>query len=420
MRILEGEHLVGSVLMLAVYVLVGLLVQNSRLDRRIKALVWVGLALRIAGALGRMSIAADARVYYGFGRSYVEYFSRLDFSPFTDPELWLRAQWLGTTFTALVTGLVSVVTSSSWFGSFLAFALIAFLGVAAYARAFRRSFPRADQAHYWGWLMLFPSLWFWPSSIGKEAILMLGLGLVALGFVGSGRRANWFTLAVGVALTYAVRPEVAALMALAVMASYWVNFDRWTASRFVQAVAIVGIAIPTIFFTLGTSEVGGADIETIQGYVEYSAGQANQGGSAIGTTGTGLTAIPMSIVNVLFRPFIWEVHNVSSLFSAVEVLLMWGIIIARRRQLKYVMRIWRRHRTLRFAVPAVLLYVVALGMNLANLGIIARQRTLIFPLFFLIVEAGTMFMPRRKTVKLPFRDRRAPPQRTQRFGGVPA
>lgn len=419
MNVFEGEHLVGSVLMLAVYVVIGLLVQNSRLDRRIKALVWAGLALRIVGSLGRMAIAADAIIYYRAGLSYMEYFSRLDFSPFTDPTYWIRVQWLGTTFVGLVAGLVTTVTSSSWFGSFLAFAMIALFGVMSYAKAFRRSFPRADQTHYWAWLMLFPSLWFWPSSIGKESLLMLGMGLLALGFIGNARRMNWIVLMAGGALTYAVRPEVAALMALAIMLSQWVDFDRWTAARFVQAILILGIAIPAIYFTLGTSEVGGADLESIQGYVEYSAGQANQGGSAIGSTGTGLSAIPLAIVNVFFRPFIWEVHNASSLVSAIEVLLMWGIIIARRRQLKYVLRIWRRHRMLRFAVPAVLLYVVALGMNLANLGIIARQRTLIFPLFFLIVEAGSMFLPRRASARRATPARRASLQRAQRFG-VPA
>lgn len=419
MNVFEGEHLVGSILMLAVYVIIGLLVQNSRLDRRIKALVWAGLALRIVGSLGRMSIAADAVVYFRAGLSYTDYFSRLDFSPFTDPAFWIRVQWLGTTFVGLVTGLVTTVTSASWFGTFLAFAAIALFGVMAYAKAFRRSFPRAEQSRYWAWLMLFPSLWFWPSSIGKEAILMLGMGMVTLGFVGNGRRMNWIALIAGLSLSYAVRPEVTALVVLAILLSHWVDFDRWTAARFVQAVLILGFALPTIYFTLGTSEAGGADIESIQGYVEYSAGQANQGGSAIGTTGTGVSAIPLAIVNVLFRPFVWEVHNVSSLISAIEVLLMWGIIIARRRQLKYVLRIWRRHRTLRFAVPAVLLYVVALGMNLANLGIIARQRTLIFPLFFLIVEAGSMFLPRRASARSATPVRRASLPRSQRLG-VPA
>ena len=114
------------------------------------------------------------------------------------------------------------------------------------------------------------------------------------------------------------------------------------------------------------------------------------------------------MVNVLFRPFIWEAHNVTALVSALEVMLIWGLVWRRRSRLRGALSMWRRHRMLRFAIPFVLLYVVALGMNLSNLGLVARQRVLVFPLLFLVVEAGSAFRPvrragaRRKTARTEF------------------
>jgi hypothetical protein len=108
-------------------------------------------------------------------------------------------------------------------------------------------------------------------------------------------------------------------------------------------------------------------------------------------------------VNVLFRPFPWEAHNLSAAVSALEILLMWGILWVRRRQLYGLARIWRRHRVVRFGVVFVAIYTVALGLNFANLGLIARQRTLMLPLFFLVVEAGALAVPAARQAASRFR-----------------
>jgi hypothetical protein len=152
--------------------------------------------------------------------------------------------------------------------------------------------------------------------------------------------------------------------------------------------AAVGLIV--IWYAMLQTDAGGLNPSDIEALVQYNAAQAAQGGSAIGTTGVSLLAVPYAIVNVLFRPFIWEAHNAAAAFSALELLAMWILIWLRRHQLGFVLRVWRRHRVLRFAVPFLVFYVAALGMNLANLGIIARQRSLIFPVLFMVFEAGSV------------------------------
>ena len=66
-------------------------------------------------------------------------------------------------------------------GGFLVFAWIGFLGLLLFWRAFRIGVPDGDGRRYMILVLFLPSLLYWPSAIGKEAWMMLGLGLCAYG-----------------------------------------------------------------------------------------------------------------------------------------------------------------------------------------------------------------------------------------------
>ena len=396
MSMSPDADLLGISLMLAVMLLIGLVVSLTRWPRTAKLIIYVALVLRIVGALMRESIATDAAVYFRWGMRYADYFRRFDFSPLFNPDLWRGSEWIGSNFIGYPTGLIISLIGPTRTGTFFAFALIALIGIAAYAFAFRRAFPRANYLGYWAWVFLFPSLWFWPSSIGKECIITLGFGLATLGFAGRGGKANWLVVVFGLLFVFAIRPQLVAVFALATVLAHWLNFRDWSPGRLLQGSVILVVGLAGIWFSMANTRAGGADLESLEEYVEENVDRANQGGSKIDAVSLSPASVPLVITNVLFRPFIWEAHNVTSLFAALELMLMWALIWFRRRQLRHVFQIWRRHRMLRFAIPFVFLYVVALGFNLSNLGIIARQRTLVFPLLFMIVEAGNIFQNEAK------------------------
>ena len=382
----------GAMFMGVVYVLIAALVSRSRLPRAVKALVWVGLLLRVVGVMGRMTIAADANVYFAWAVHFADYFVYLDPAPLTESDLWRQGRFLGTNFVAYPAALIAAVIGPSFLGLFLGFALVGFAGLCLYGLAFQNALPRANLTGYWGWLCLFPSLWFWPSSIGKEALMMLGLGIATYGYLRRTDRANWALTLVGLALVFAIRPQVVAVFVVAVVAASWLEFDRWTPARVVQGIAILGVGLVGIWFALGAAS-GAVGLDETADYVAANATKSDTGDSAIGTASLSPLGVVVALSNVLFRPFIWEAHNLAALVSAVEVMLMWGLIVWRWGKLRALFQVWRRHRALRFAVAFTLLYTIALGMNLGNLGIIARQRVLVFPLLFMIVEAGTMLSP---------------------------
>ena len=415
---MTGENILAIGLVVAATFLVGVLVSLTRLPQRVKWLVYVALVLRFVGAFARQTMAADARVYFWWGERYAEYFSRLDFSPLFDPLLWRGSSWIGTNFMGYPAGFIISLIGPSWIGTFFAFGLLSFGGLVAYALAYRRSFPGVPYGAYWAWIFLLPSLWFWPSSLGKESIMLLGLGVATLGVAGKKGQPSWLLMGAGLALVFCIRPQVVAVFLFAVTLAYWLHFNTWSPGKVLQGAAILVVGLAGIWFTMAATLGGEVDLQSIEGYVDTNAVRNDSGGSSIEGVGASPAGIPMAVVNVLFRPFIWEAHNVTSLISALEVLLIWGLIWFRRRELRAALKVWRRDRMLRFAVPFLLLYVVALGMNLSNLGLVARQRVLVFPVLFLIVEAGVYYRRRHVAARA---SAATPPRRTpRRRPSVPA
>lgn len=385
-------YVVGFVLVLCGYI------ATTRLPFRIKMLIYAAIALRFVGAVGRESIAADANTYLRWGWRYAEHFMRFDFSPLFDPMLWRGSTWLGTNFVGYPVGFVMSLIGPSRMGTFYAFALLGFAGIFCFALAFKRAFPQIPYRPYWMWVFLLPSLWFWPSSVGKEAIMIFGLGLATLGFVGKHGKMNWLVLGLGLAVTFMIRPQVTAVFVFAIALSAWLDFQTWTPRKVIQGVGVIAIGLLGMWFAMATTLEGDVDLESVQAYIDENASRNQGGGSSIEGVGSNPANIPLAMTNVLFRPFPWEAHNAAALLSALEVLLMWGIVFIRRHRFRAVIKHWRKDRVLRFALPFALLYVIALGMNLSNLGLMSRQRVLVFPFIFLVVEAGAQWLQRRRPV----------------------
>ena len=158
----------GIGIVLAFTVLVLLFVHMSRLPSIVKLLVYVGVGLRFVGAVGREAIAMDANVYLKWGISYAEYFRRLDFSPLWNDALWRSSTWYGTNFVGFPTGLIVSIVGPGRMAVFFSFALFAFVGILAFAYAYRRAFPNALYVGYWAWIFLSRRSGSGPPALGRK------------------------------------------------------------------------------------------------------------------------------------------------------------------------------------------------------------------------------------------------------------
>ena len=202
-------------------------------------------------------------------------------------------------------------------GAMLVYSLISFAGICLFAVAWRRQHQHParsrDLLPYVLLLWLWPSLWYWPSSIGKESILLLACGLCVLGYIGDGSRARWVVLLSGLALAYAVRPHVALVLAFSAVAGHWLmGLRRFNGRTLAEAILLTAIGLSLIPFAGQTFGLDSAS--DVADFYQFYSGQTLQGGSNIGIA-AGPARAPIAAVNVWLRPFPWEAHNVNALLA---------------------------------------------------------------------------------------------------------
>jgi hypothetical protein len=402
-------NLIGVVVVSAVVLTIAYGFAYSSRNPFPPALLLGAVILRIVGSTVRFDMIrlfygslADAQRYFNTGRELSELFWSFDPWVFTYDFWFGPGRWWGTAFLERLTGIVISLIGPSMRGTYLVFSLLSFAGLYLIALAVYRRRPGAGAVRFAAWIWLWPSLWFWPSSIGKEAVTILAIGLAFYGYAGRRKGIRWIPYLAGLGLAFALRPHVGGALALATVVAYW--FQSWSRPgprRVVEALAAVFLAFFVLSAMAQQFGLGDADLEGVQEFVTYRTGQTLEGGSAIGQGPSGLAAVPVAFVNIWMRPFPWDVHNVMALFSAIEVLFLWVFAAKHYKVVVLAVKHWRRDRLLAFSLPFLAGYTLMIGLTFANLGIIARQRSPLFPFVFMLLTAAGAYAGKRYWREVP-------------------
>jgi hypothetical protein len=331
----------------------------------------------------------------------------LNLSFLFDPAYWEYSRWWGTQFIMFVSGCVLSVIGPSKRGEFLFFSFVSLLGLLLFCKTFQKQYPKSALLGYARLLLLWPSLWFWPSAVGKDALILLATGLLVYGYASQELKMKWVPMAIGVILASLIRPHVAGVMMVAVAIAHWMSpGKRWTALHVINGFVL--LVVMAVVVRQGFSNLGLEDVDELRTYIATVSHQSTQGGSAIGTPSVSVLGIPFAFVNIMFRPFPWEAGSGLSIAASAEMVLFWGMVFYRRQRVMALLSQWRTRKLFRLAIPLTLLYIVMLGMAVGNLGIIARQRIHILPLLFLWLEALPQYSARKMTAPAPPDTQRLP------------
>lgn len=348
-------------------------------------------ALKLVGALGRYYIAY---VVYGSGgdsAGYNQYAAYQSLLWRQGLVVWDVGGKAGTQFIDLLTTAIYVVVGPSTIAGFVIYASFAFWGLYLIYRAFRLALPLGDHRRYALLLFFLPSLLYWPSSIGKEAWLMLWVGVAALGaakfFVHA--RGGFLLILLGLLGLALVRPHVAVLVVCAVIAAQLFRPSGPQPTGILYKV--LGLSFLGVAAYLATDQaatflgIQSLSAETVSQSISWAGGQTAQGGSAF--TPVPLShpfAVPAALVTVLFRPFPWEADNAQMLIQAAEGVFLIGVFLASWSRLRGLPQMARQYPYLWFSAFYTLVYVIAFA-GFANFGILARQRVLMIPLFLVLL-----------------------------------
>jgi len=303
----------------------------------------------------------------------------------------------GTRFMEILTGQVYALTGPTRLGGFMVFSWLGFLGCYLFYRAFRIAVPDGDGRRYALLVFFFPSLLFWPSSIGKEAFMMLVLGAAALGaaqlLVGRYRGIAW--LALGLWGAAVVRPHMALLVGAGLtvaapmaLRSGGTSRERRHRGRLGGAVLMLGLLLA------GSTLIGVAESffgldslnkESTQEVFDRVEEQTAEGGSSFtNLSPNNPVGFAFDSVTVLFRPFPTEAHNVVAMFAAAEgVALLVLCVVSRRRIARLPRELLRRPYAV-FSIVYTFAFLYAFS-SVLNFGILARQRSQLLPVLFVLL-----------------------------------
>lgn len=389
-------------LLVGLTVPIALHIARSDGDRTLASIIMAGVVAKLLTALLRFYVAfevygnSDALQYHDTGLELVDRFRGGAF----DPGIGAIS---GTNFIKIFTGLVYSVLGVSRITAFLVFAWIGFLGLVLMARAFRVGVPQGDSRRYLILVLFLPSLLYWPASIGKEAWMMLAIGLCAYGIANllRGRSGGVAPLAVGLVGIGVVRPHIGLIVfvgfVLALLARrVRVRTFAGPLIRFAGLAALLVVGLVLAGETASFIGQPSLTAEVVTSQLDYHEGQTADGGSEFSpvAVNTPIDMVP-AFVTVFIRPFPFEAANAQGLLSAAEGIFLVLLACASWKRIRAVPRLIRSSPYIAFCIGYVLVFVFAFA-SFSNFGLLARQRVQALP-FLLVLFALPEFqtVPRR-------------------------
>jgi hypothetical protein len=364
-------------------------------DPTLLTLLTSALALKLVGAAARYFVAfsvyggvADANGYDKWGRTISAAFWHGHFT--TNLE-----SLSGTDFVRFLTGLIYSAIGPTKLGGFLVFSWLGFWGLFFFYRAFTVAVPEGRRRTYAALVFFVPSLVFWPSSLGKEAWMMFSLGIASFGVakVLTGRTLKGLVpLAIGLWFAAIVRPHVAGVVAVALVAGYLLkpsHRDLRQLAPIVKTSVLACLIVVASVLIARTDQFlhgfvrapnpGVTDI--LQGITE----RTQQGGSRFAPSVLDNPwRTPVAAVTVLYRPLLVDAHNVQSLISATEGTILLIFSIVRIRWMLAALFSVRRQPYVGFAIAYCAVFILGFSA-IANFGLLARERVQVLPFFLILL-----------------------------------
>jgi hypothetical protein len=321
------------------------------------------------------------------------------------------AFWLGKTnvvptldnvrksnFLRWFTGVVYYLFGTDMIAGFVVFGLIAFVGSYLWYRASVEAVPFLDKRLYFLLVMFVPSILFWPSSIGKEALMQFAIGSAALGtaHLFNGKLMRGILVALpGAWLMWLVRGHLLALVVLAAAVAYVfgrgprANRAVLSTSSLVKPIGLVILAFVLVFAVgQGAKSLGlpSLTLGSVQAELDATTLSTGQGHSAFNNGGNSLSPLhlPQGMVTVLLRPFPWEVKGSLQILASLEGAALAAFIVLRRRSLAVSLRHLRSVPFLFYCWTLTILYAVTF-QAFANFGLLDRQRSLVLPALYVLL-----------------------------------
>lgn len=222
-------------------------------------------------------------------------------------------------------------------------------------------------------------------------VLLLGVMTLGVARVLARDRAGLgltYLLVAGFAV-FQIRPHLLLISAVALAATTLTSTrDHATRGAILVRVIMLALLVPVLVSGLGRVDTmlgtTGGGSESIDEGLDRTLARTNIGGSAFEARAVRSPAdLPLAIVSVVYRPFLFEARNPAVLISALEGSILLGLTLGAARWIWRIGPAMYREPFAAYCGAYVLGFVIAFS-NIGNAGILSRQRVQMFPLLLLL------------------------------------
>jgi hypothetical protein len=372
-----------------------------------RSLLWTSFAVHVASAVAMIVIvrgvygSGDMFGYFDAGRFFAARLRSdfLEMAPRLLEILFQRSPPLPIPWVAVgsntgsmqaISGFICLFSGDSIYSACLLVAFASFVAKLTLFKAMKTALPEIPSARLIIACMLVPSAVYWSSGLLKEPIAVVGLSMMVHGgssvvhhnrrfagllfIIGGGVLTGLFKgyllppFGIGAGFFYVSR---------AIFASRRTIQPRFLLLAAVLAavsILITGAALP--HFAPDTFEEEARSAQAI--------GYRTEGGSNYSLGDGGLVSqVPLALVTVLYRPFIFEASNMLMFISALETLaaaILTVLALSRTPWVETVRYVLGRP-VLCFCLGFVLTLAVGVGLTTTNLGTLSRYRMPLVPFY---------------------------------------
>ncbi|MBZ0327463.1 MAG: hypothetical protein K8F54_07650 [Altibacter sp.] len=229
----------------------------------------------------------------------------------------------------------------------------------------------------WFYVLLMPMLHFWTVSIGKDSLIFFGISMLAYMFYFNKK---WMYYVLPILLIGLIRIHILFfVMAAFGFTQLFLNKNLKTGYKFLLitalAIGLVGL------FPFLLERVDFKNEESILEQVEMLGDRKLAGGASINLKDSNLIVRWFSYV---FRPFFIDAHNIFAIAASIENLVWVLMFINIVKRIRHKIVDAFRH-IYWFSAFSILTITLPGAYLLSNLGVAARQKTMIIPFLFMLL-----------------------------------
>ncbi len=243
-------------------------------------------------------------------------------------------------------------------------------------------------------ILFLPNMHFWTASLGKGALIFLGLML--FGYAISKPKERLITLLIGSILVFYIRPHIFLILAVGSLLGFLTVVGKFT---WKHKGIVIGVCILSLIL-LQNSILSVVNLENsnnlISDFLKFTSHRAD----SLSTAGSGLKmagySLPEKIFSFWFRPLFFDAPGILGLIVSIENLI-YILLFLKIVKLDFFKFIKLAPMNVKMSLALFLITSFAMTFVMTNLGIIIRQKSMIMYFIFFVIY---YYLAHEKQLKL--------------------